>query len=74
MDTYKEFLPCLNSSQGWHSFHFLKNTVLSHSQALDGGQGLLQKPGEGLQALKGIGTPQEDKQSQLTGPLGALID
>ena len=27
---------------------------------------------EGLKALKGIGTPQEDQQSQLTWTLGAL--
>ena len=39
----------------------------THSQTLDGGQGLLWKSwGEGLKALKGIETTQEEQQSQLT--------
>jgi hypothetical protein len=34
----------------------------------------MEELGEGLQAPKGIGTPQEDQQSQLTWILGALRD
>jgi 2-iminoacetate synthase ThiH len=33
---------------------------------------LMEELEEGLQALKGIGTPQEDQESQLTWILGAL--
>jgi hypothetical protein len=32
----------------------------------------MEEQGEGMQAWKGIGTPQEDQQSQLTWILGAL--
>ena len=33
---------------------------------------LMEELGEGLKALKGIGTPQEDQQSQLTWTLGGF--
>jgi hypothetical protein len=47
----------------------------THNQTLNGGQGLLWKSwGERLKALKGIGTPQDDQQRQLTRPLGATRD
>jgi hypothetical protein len=34
----------------------------------------IEELGEGLKKLKGVATPQEDQQCQLTGPLGARRD
>jgi hypothetical protein len=44
----------------------------THSQTLDGAWGSYERTGGTTTAPKGIRTPQEDQQSQLTQTLGAL--
>jgi hypothetical protein len=46
----------------------------THSQTLDGLGDSNGRIGGGLKTLKGIETPQEDKQDQQTWTLGALRD